>query len=142
MAAPSGPTNLCYCVRYADAPAAIEWLSRAFGFEARLVVPGETEREVAHAQLVFGNSMLMIGSSGGHGDFDETQTSPAAAGGRVTASAYVLVEDVDAHYARAVAAGARVVTPPEDQPYGGRLYVCADPEGHIWSFGSYDPWVG
>ena len=138
---PNGPTNLCYCLRYADAPAAIEWLGRAFGYAPHLVVKGEAEGEIAHAQLVFGNSMLMVGSAREGGAFDATQISPQATGGRVTASPYIVVDDVDAHHARAVAAGARVTMPPEDQPYGGRLYVCADPEGHVWSFGSYDPWA-
>ena len=58
-----------------------------------------------------------------------------------TQSAYVLVDDCDRHHARAVSAGADVVKPPEDQDYGGRLYICRDLEGHVWSFGTYDPWA-
>jgi uncharacterized glyoxalase superfamily protein PhnB len=61
-------------------------------------------------------------------------------GGIGTQSAYVIVEDADAHYARAKAAGAEIVMEVEDQDYGGRLYSCLDPEGHLWSFGTYDPW--
>ena len=58
-----------------------------------------------------------------------------------TQSAYVIVEDADAHYARAKAAGAEIVVEIEDQDYGGRLYSCRDPEGHLWNFGTYDPWA-
>ena len=137
---PDGPTTLCYCLRYADAPAAIEWLERAFGYAPHLVVPGATEGEIAHAQLVCGNSMLMLGTARDD-EFGRTQVAPKAVGGRVTASPYIIVDDVDAHHARAVAAGATVVMAPADQDHGGRLYSCTDPEGHLWSFGSYDPWA-
>lgn len=57
-------------------------------------------------------------------------------------SVYVVVADADAHEATAAAAGAEIVMPSEDQAYGGRLYTCRDPEGHVWSFGTYDPWGG
>jgi uncharacterized glyoxalase superfamily protein PhnB len=65
----------------------------------------------------------------------------AEVGGVGTQSAYVVVEDCDAHYARAVAAGAEVLLDIVDRDYGGRGYSCRDPEGHVWSFGSYDPWA-
>jgi uncharacterized glyoxalase superfamily protein PhnB len=64
---------------------------------------------------------------------------PQEIGGAGTQSAYIIVDDVDAHYARAKAAGAEIIKEVEDQSYGGRLYSCRDPEGHLWSFGSYDP---
>lgn len=122
---------------YRDAPAAIEWLCRAFGFEKHLVVPAE-DGTITHAQLVFGNGMIMLGSArddpGEPGEPGHTADRPA------WKSPYVIVEDVDAHHARAAAAGARVTMPPEDQDYGGRLYSCRDPEGNLWNFGSYDPW--
>jgi uncharacterized glyoxalase superfamily protein PhnB len=130
-------------LRYTDAPAAIEWLCSAFGFHATLVVPGPTEGLVAHAQLVLGNGMIMLGSAGGHEgtDFDLLVKSPTELGGACTQAAYVVVEDADAHHARAVAAGAEIVMDLVDQDYGGRGYTCRDPEGHVWSFGTYDPWV-
>ena len=53
----------------------------------------------------------------------------------------LIVADADAHHARAVAAGARVVYPLKDEDYGGRGYSCLDPEGHLWNFGTYDPWA-
>ena len=73
-------------------------------------------------------------------EFGEMIKQPSDLDGAETQAPYVIVDDVDAHYECAKAAGASVVMEPEDQPYGGRLYTCRDPEGHLWSFGSYDPW--
>ena len=132
--------NVIPGMRYHDAPAAIDWLCRAFGFEKHLVVPGEKEGVIAHAQLRYGNGMVMLGTAGTHGGgFDELMTTPREIQGRETQSAYVIVEDVDAHHDRAVGAGAEVVMPLEDKDYGGRGYSCRDLEGHIWSFGDFDP---
>jgi uncharacterized glyoxalase superfamily protein PhnB len=129
-------------LRYQDAPKAIDWLCRAFGFERRLVVPGEGDT-IAHAQLTFGRGMIMLGSSGAHGDvFDELVKAPGELGGVGTQSVYVIVDDADAHLARARAAGAEIVLDIEDKDYGGRGYSCRDLEGHVWSFGTYDPWAG
>ena len=129
--------NIIPTLRYTDAPAAIDWLCRAFGFEEHLVVPGDNGL-ILHAQLVFGNGMVMVGSARDD-DFGKLQ-APGSMSGTVTQSAYVIVSDVDEHHARAKAADAEVVMPPEDQHYGGRLYSCRDPEGNLWNFGSYDPW--
>ena len=129
-------------LRYQDAPKAIDWLCRAFGFERHLVVPGEGET-IAHAQLTFGRGMVMLGSSGAHGGgFDELVKTPGEVGGVGTQSLYVIVDDADAHLARARAAGAEIVLDVEDKDYGGRGYTCRDLEGHVWSFGTYDPWAG
>ena len=125
-------------LRYRDAAAAIEWLCKAFGFEKHLVVPGEN-RTIAHAQLVFGNGMIMLGSARDD-EFGRLQQPPSNAGSVVSSSPYVIVNDVDAHHARAVEAGATVVMPLKDEDYGGRGYSCCDPEGYLWNFGSYDPW--
>ena len=134
--------NVIPGMRYVDAPAAIDWLCRAFGFEKHLVVPGEGEGVIAHAQLRYGNGMIMLGTAGKHGGgFDEFMTTPSDIGGRETQSAYVIVEDPDAHHERAIAAGAEIVMPLEDKDYGGRGYSCRDFEGHVWSFGDYDPFA-
>ena len=125
-------------LRYRDAPAAIEWLCEAFGFEKHLVVPGE-DGMIAHAQLVCGNGMIMLGSARDD-EFGALQQPMETPDSPVPQSVYAIVDDVDAHYTRAAATGARVVMPPEDQDYGGRLYACRDPEGNLWNFGSYDPW--
>ena len=127
-------------LRYHDAAAAIEWLCRAFGFEKHLVVPGEGGT-IAHAQLRFGNGMIMLGSAGKHGGgYDELVKTPREVG-VATQGTYVIVEDPDAHYRDAVAAGAEVVLDIVDQDYGGRGYTCRDLEGNVWSFGDYDPWA-
>ncbi|MGF1613421.1 MAG: VOC family protein [Gammaproteobacteria bacterium] len=125
-------------LRYKDAPAAIEWLRKAFGFEEHLVVPGENGT-IAHAQLTFGNGMIMLGSARDDA-FGKLQKPPGALDGVVSQSPYIVVEDVDQHYKRAVAAGAEIVMSPKDEDYGGRDYSCRDPEGYLWNFGSYDPW--
>ena len=126
-------------LRYSDATAAIEWLCRAFGFTKHLVVPGDAGT-IAHAQLTYGNGMIMLGSARDD-EFGKLQRTPAQAGGTGTQSPYVIVPDADAHLARAVAAGAKVVIPIRDESYGGRGYSCLDPEGHLWNFGTFDPWV-
>jgi uncharacterized glyoxalase superfamily protein PhnB len=125
-------------LRYRDAAAAIDWLCRAFGFARHLVVPGEAGT-IVHAQLTFGNGMIMLGSSRDDA-FGRLQKAPSEVGGVGTQSPYLIVADADAHHAQAVAAGARVVYPLTDEDYGGRGYSCLDPEGHLWSFGTYDPW--
>jgi uncharacterized glyoxalase superfamily protein PhnB len=126
-------------MRYNDAAAAIAWLCEAFGFEKHLVVPGE-DGTIVHAQLVFGNGMVMLGSARAS-EFDNLQKPPSALGGAVSQSPYIIVDDADKHYARAVAAGAEIVIEIKDEDYGGRDYSCRDPEGHVWNFGSYDPWA-
>lgn len=125
-------------LRYRDAASAIDWLCDAFGFERHLVVPGEGGT-VAHAQLLCGNGMIMLGSARDD-EFGRLQKTPAEVGGVGTQSPYVIVPDADAHYERAKAAGAVIVYDIRDEDYGGRGYSCRDPEGHLWSFGTYDPW--
>lgn len=139
MAGPADTSaTIIPCLRYRDAPAAIDWLCRAFGFERHAVYSeGDT---VHHAQLVFGNGMVMLGSADTASEWGRRIAQPGDIGGLETQSPCVVVADVDAHYARAVAAGAELVQDIADQDYGGRGYSCRDPEGHLWWFGSYDPW--
>ena len=126
-------------MRYNDAAAAIKWLCEAFGFEKHLVVPGE-DGTIVHAQLVYGNGMVMLGSAR-ESEFESLHKPPSALGGAVSQSPYIIVEDADKHYARSVAAGAEIVMEIKDEDYGGRGYSCRDLEGHVWNFGSYDPWA-
>jgi uncharacterized glyoxalase superfamily protein PhnB len=126
------------CLAYRDALAAIEWLCHAFGFHKHAVYADG--RTVHHAQLTFGNGMIMLGSADKRGAWGERIVQPDEIGMRETQSACVIVADADAHYARAKAAGADIVIDIADQDYGGRGYACRDPEGHLWWFGSYDPW--
>ena len=134
----TGPATIIPTLRYRDAAGAIDWLCKAFGFEPHLVVPGEGET-IAHAQLVLGNGMIMLGSAGDD-EFGRLQQPLARTDAPVSQSAYIVVADVDAHHATAVAAGAQVVMAPVDEDYGGRGYSCRDLEGNLWNFGSYDPW--
>jgi uncharacterized glyoxalase superfamily protein PhnB len=126
-------------LHYADAPAAIDFLCRAFGFERKAVYEGEGGT-IAHAELTLGNGMVMLGSMKDT-EYGKLLVRPRAAGG-VTMGVYVIVEDPDAHFARAKAAGAEITREPVTQDYGGRDYTCKDPEGNVWTFGSYDPWAG
>ena len=124
-------------LRYRDAPAAIEWLCKAFGFEKQAVYAGENG-EIEHAQLTFGIGMIMLGSMRDN-DYGRFFKHPHEVGG-VTQGTYLIVEDADAHYTRAKAAGAEILLDIKIQDYGGRDYTCRDPEGHVWTFGTYDPW--
>lgn len=123
-------------MRYSDAKAAIDWLCDAFGFTPHLVVE-DGDGGVAHAQLIFGNGMIMLGSARDD-EFGRLQRPPTT--DAVTQSPYIIVADIDEHYARAVAAGATITIDIKDEDYGGRGYSCRDPQGHLWNFGSYDPW--
>jgi uncharacterized glyoxalase superfamily protein PhnB len=126
------------CLRYRDAQAAIEWLCRAFGFEKHLVVPGEGGT-ITHAELSFGNGMIMLGSIK-KSEFDRLMKQPDEIGDAETQTPYLIVSDADALYARAKAAGAKIVLDIKDEDYGGRGFSCRDLEGRLWSFGTYDPW--
>jgi uncharacterized glyoxalase superfamily protein PhnB len=125
-------------LQYQDAQAAMEFLCRAFGFEKKAVYEGD-DRTIAHAELALGNGMVMLASAR-ENDFGRMLVRPREAGG-VTVGIYVIVEDADAHFARAKAAGAEILLEPVTQDYGGRDYTCKDPEGHVWTFGTYDPWA-
>jgi uncharacterized glyoxalase superfamily protein PhnB len=126
-------------LRYHDAPAAIDWLCRAFGFE-KSAVYSNPDGTVAHAQLTFGNGMVMLSSVTKDTPFGDLIRQPADVGAE-TQSPYLVVADCDAVYATAKAAGAEIVLDIEDKDYGGRGFTCRDPEGHVWSVGSYDPWA-
>jgi uncharacterized glyoxalase superfamily protein PhnB len=129
------------CIRYRDAARMIDWLCETFGFEKQMVVTGE-DGAIVHSQLKHGTGMIMVGSV----LKEETPwgcqiTQPENVGGRETQSPYMVVEDVDAIYERAKAAGAEIVMELTDQPYGSRDFLCRDPEGHLWSLGTYNPWA-
>ena len=107
MAGPADTTaTIIPCLRYRDAPAAIDWLCRAFGFERHAVyADGDI---VHHAQLTFGNGMVMLGSADNSSEWGKQVVQPDAIGLRETQSPCVIVTDADAHYTRAKAAGATV----------------------------------
>jgi uncharacterized glyoxalase superfamily protein PhnB len=125
---------------YDDAAKAIDWLCRAFGFEARLKIEGEGGR-IEHSELVFGDGLVMVGTAGGKSDRAAPLPcrSPRSLGGANTQALCVYVDDVDAHCERARAAGARIVEPPRTDDFGedygsNRTYRAEDLEGHQWWF--------
>jgi PhnB protein len=113
---------------YKDCDAALDWLARAFGFEEVLRHSG-AEGYVNHAEMKLGEARIFMGDPGEH------YRNPKELG-QDTVGLYVYVDDVDAHFERAKAAGAEIIRPPEDQEYGDRRYDVADPEGHRWYFAS------
>lgn len=124
---------------YKNARTMIDWLGSAFGFQEHLVVAGEND-SIAHAQLTLGNGMIMLGSSADN-EFGRLQQPPASLTGPIFQSPYIIVEDIENHYKRASAAGAIIAMPLKAEDYGGKHYSCWDPEGHLWNFGSYNPWA-
>ncbi|AEE65680.1 PhnB protein [Bordetella pertussis] len=126
------------CLRYRNASAAIEWLVHAFGFEAQRIVPGPADT-IVHAQLTLGSGMIMLASVTDT-PFSRYMKQPDEVGGVETQSVYLVVADPDQAYRDAQAAGAEILIDIADADYGGRGFSCRDPEGHIWSVGSYDPW--
>ncbi len=116
-------------LRYDAAPAAIAWLGAVLGFTENAVYPGEADGSVAHAQLQFGNDLVMLATrTDGHADTGIAWT-------------YLVVDpdEVDDRYRRAQAAGAEITQPITDQDYGSREFTVRDPEGHLWTVGTYQP---
>jgi uncharacterized glyoxalase superfamily protein PhnB len=114
---------------YADAPAAIEFLTKAFGFEElfRMELP---DGSVGHAELgLGGEAVVMLACEWPAGGLVSPLQLPA-----LHAQIRVRVDDVDAHHARARAEGATIAAEPADQDYGERSYRAIDPEGHRWIF--------
>jgi uncharacterized glyoxalase superfamily protein PhnB len=126
------------CLRYRDAHAAITWLCKAFRFEKHAVYENE-QGGVEHAQLTFGNGMVMVGEVRDN-EFGRHIAQPDEIGGRETQCACVIVANCKSHYQQAKAAGAVIVDDYAEKEYGGAGYSCHDTEGHLWYFGSYDPW--
>lgn len=116
------------CVIYADAPTAIRFLVEAFGFVETLVVPGEKDREIVHAELRWPEGGgIMPGSSDADSEF-----------GQITKrSNYVVTDHPDELFKRATDAGAEVARELRDEDYGSRGFTVRDPEGNLWSFGTY-----
>lgn len=128
-------------LRYRDPKAAVDFLCRAFGFERHFIVD-DGKGGVEHAQLTFERGMVMLGPPR-ENTYGKLMAQPDEIGGRETEAPYIVVDEatIEAHYTRAKQAGANIVMDLEEQDYGGRNYTCRDPEGHVWSFGSYDPWA-
>lgn len=139
-------SNVIPTLLYQDPERMIDWLAAAFGFEEHFIAHGDGGA-VIHAELRLpapegggARGMIMLGAAREDG-FGAHQTTPAALGG-TTQSAYLVVPDPDALYASAKRSGAEIAQDIADQAHGGRAFACRDPEGHLWSVGSYDPWRG
>ena len=124
-------TTVWPTLNYRDAPAAIEHLTSVYGFVSTLVVPGDGDGVVAHAELVWPEGGgVMLGTA----DRPDNVFSQLAVG---AASVYVVTDRPDELHARAVAAGCSIVRELRDEDYGSRGFSARDPEGNIWSFGTY-----
>jgi uncharacterized glyoxalase superfamily protein PhnB len=128
--------NIFPAIRYADADAGITFLKEAFGATEKAVHRGE-DGIVHHAELALGAGLVMVGQQ--REDVKLSGEPPRALAS--TISIYVTVDDPDAHHAVARTAGATVVRELEDMDYGSREYSVRDPEGNLWSFGTYDPYA-
>ncbi len=115
---------------YRDAPAALEFLTTAFGFEETMRMEGENGT-IAHAELEMGGQRLMLATA-----WRDAGMAPPIELAGIASQLMVQVDDVDAHFRRALEAGATVIDQPADQEYGERTYRATDPEGHRWIFGS------
>ena len=114
---------------YEDVAGALEFLSRAFGFRERVRLPSP-DGSIGHAEVALGDGVVMMGDPG------PDYQSPKRHGHR-SQLIHVYVDEVDAHFERAKAAGATIVSPPEDKFYGDRAYLAEDPEGHQWNFAEH-----
>jgi len=121
-------TGLVSAVSYRDPKAAIAFLEKAFGFELTFLIE-DAEGNLAHSQMSYAGATIMIGN-----EWSENHASPASLGGKTTQTVHIYIpDDVDAHCARARAAGAEILMEPANQFYGSRTYRCRDPELHIWT---------
>lgn len=133
---PSGWPRISTSIWYEDAHAAIDWLCKAFGFEVRLKVEGDSGA-IVHSELSFGDGLVMVGSV--KPDKFAFAKTPAQVGGANTQNMMVFVDDVEAHFKHARAAGAVIIKEPETHDYGAdywadRTYECRDIGGHHWWF--------
>jgi uncharacterized glyoxalase superfamily protein PhnB len=131
-------TSVFPVIRYRNVPAAVDWLCDAFGFERHRITTGD-DGAISLAQLTFGTAMVMLGPVRKSG-FDRYMRQPDEIGGAETQVCYCFVADANAHFVRAKTAGAEILFDLEDRTNGGRSYSCLDLEGHVWNFGTYDPW--
>ena len=137
---PKGWPRISTAIFYQNAAAAIDWLCAAFGFEVRLKVEGDGGR-IEHSELTYGDGVIMVSNEGPIAGRPNLQfmRSPKTLAGQTTQSLMVYVDDVDAHCARARAAGAKIETDPQVHDYGedhwaDRSYGAVDLEGHHWWF--------
>lgn len=125
--------RICPTLRCRDAEAMIRWLKDVLGFTERAVY--REDGLVQHAELAYGSSLVMLGQSRD----DHYGKMMGDLAGRRTDAIYVAVDDPDALHARVKAAGNKIEMELHDTHYGSRDFACRDPEGNLWSFGTYWP---
>jgi uncharacterized glyoxalase superfamily protein PhnB len=137
--AKSCKTTIIPGLRYRDALGMLDWLCRAFGLEKQ-VVYADPDGVVMHAQLTFGNGMIMVGSVNNRKPLAKLDKQPDEIGGAETQAPYLVVSDIERIYASAKVAGAKMLVELQEKAHGGRAFSCSDPEGHLWHVGTFDPW--
>lgn len=119
-----------------DVVEASRWYEQAFGMTTRLVIP---DNDPVHAEMVWQDAVIMLGKAG----TGSSPQPPAISGVACPVGLYLYCDDVDAMYARAVEAGAKIKAPLEDMFWGDRMFTLKDPQGHIWTFATkvaeFDP---
>ncbi len=128
---PEGVPQIVPYLNYRDVAAALDWLAKSFGFEQQLTMPGP-DGAIMHAEMTLGAGRVMMGAAS-----DEQGTASPADLPKVNQSLYVYVDDVDAHCAKARAAGAEITQEPTDMFWGDRMYAALDGEGHHWTFATH-----
>ncbi len=137
---PTTQTPILYpTITCRDAAKMIDWLERAFGFSKHVAYTSD-DGKVIHAELALGDCLLMLGAAKDDTAFGKLVRPPSDVG-VATQAVYVAVPDTDKIFAKAKAAGAEIVMGLTDQPYGSRDFICKDPEGQVWCFGTYAPRV-
>ena len=126
--------------RYRDCDAALAFLTDVLGLEEHAVYRSD-DGKISHVEMKIGEGIMMFGPPN-DGPFDSYMADPGEIGGRETTTIYAVITDVAERYARVVAGGAKVILPLEEQFYGGSSFTVADPEGHFWTFGDFDPRTG
>jgi len=136
---PQAPAHLVPLMRYRDVGVASEWLCDAFGFEPHFAAKAP-DGSVFYAELRFEHSMVMLGAAGVPALDAVMQGDPLGAPNEAQQSCYVIVDDIAGHYEQAKRAGAGMVLDLKNDDIGGAGYSCRDLEGHVWNFGTYNPW--
>ncbi len=128
------PPRIYPTFRFRDAAAMIDWLRDAFGFTVKARYEDD-KGVVGHAELALGSSIIMCGQAQ-EDEYGNIVGEPSDQGGK---SLYVAVDDVDALFERVRNAGAAIEQGLTDRDYGSREFICRDPEGNVWCFGTYWP---
>lgn len=136
---PEGMPAIIPMIAYEDAAAAVDWLSGAFGFRERTRLT-EPDGRITHAEMELGDGVIMLSSPTPDYQGPKHHAEVCEFARKWSAVPYVIdglhvfVDDVDKHFGRAKEAGANILSEPEDQSYGERVYRVADLEGHRWMF--------